>query len=106
MAVLLVGIASVNGVLRVHVVPGGSPLLLSEEFFRDLCCHVDLGRGHLLFEKLGVRGVVTGKQSPHLLLPLTSFGSTGTRHSSGNSAAYQVWRMCNLSFHLRQLETL
>ena len=32
MAVLLVGIAGVNGVLRVHVVPGGAPLLLSKEF--------------------------------------------------------------------------
>ena len=69
MAVLLVGIAGVNGVLRVHVVPGRSPLLLSKEFLKDLCCHVDLGRGHLLFEKLGVRAVVTGT--------LTSFGQQG-----------------------------
>ena len=33
-----------------------------------------LGRGHLSFEKLGVRAGVTSKQSPHLLLPLTNFG--------------------------------
>ena len=64
----------VNGVLRVHVVPGGAPLLLSKEFLRDFGCHIDLGRGHLFSEKLGVRAVVTSEQSPHLLLPLTSFG--------------------------------
>ena len=34
LAVLLVGIAGVNGVLRVYVVPGGAPLLLSKEFFK------------------------------------------------------------------------
>ena len=60
-----------------YVVPGGAPLLLSKEFLRDLGCHIDLGRGHLFFEKLGVRTVVTSKQSPHLLLPLTSFGPQG-----------------------------
>ena len=77
LATLPVGIAGVNGVLRVHVVPGGAPLLLSKEFLRDLGCHIDLGRGHLFFEKLGVRAVVTSEQSPHLLLPLTSFGPQG-----------------------------
>ena len=30
LAKLLVGIAGVNGVLRVHVVPGSAPLLLSK----------------------------------------------------------------------------
>ena len=53
------------------------PLLLSKEFLTDLGCHIDLGRGHLFFEKLGVRAVVTSEQSPHLLLPLTSFGPQG-----------------------------
>ena len=74
LAILPVGIAGFDGVLRVHVVPGGAPLLLSKEFQRDLGCHIDLGRGHLFFEKLGV---VTSEQSPHLLLPLTSFGPQG-----------------------------
>ena len=32
LAILLVGIAGVNGVLRVHVMPGGAPLLMSKEF--------------------------------------------------------------------------
>ena len=77
LAILPVGIAGVNGVLRVYVVPGGAPLLLSKECLRDLGCHIDLGWGHLFFEKLGVRTVVTSKQSPHLLLPLTSFGPQG-----------------------------
>ena len=72
----------VNGVLRVHVLPGGAPLLLSKEFLRDLGCHIDLGRGHLSFEKLGVRAVVTSEQSPHLLLPLTSFGPQGHKISA------------------------
>ena len=44
---------------------------------RDLGCHIDLGRGHLYFEKLGVRAEVTCKQSPHPLLPLTNFGPQG-----------------------------
>ena len=44
LAILHVGIAGVNGVLRVHVVPGGAPLLLSKEFLRDLGCHIDLGK--------------------------------------------------------------
>ena len=52
MAILPVDIAGVNGVLRVHVVPGGAPLLLSKEFVKDLGCHIDLGRGPLFFEKL------------------------------------------------------
>ena len=77
MAILLVGVAGVNRVPRVHVVPGGAPLLLSNEFLKDLSCHIDLGRGRLFFEKLGVRTVVTSKQSPHLLLSLTSFGPQG-----------------------------
>ena len=77
LAILPVGIAEVNGVLRLYVVLGGAPLLLSNEFLRDLGCHIDLGRGHLLFEKLRVRAVVTSEQSPHLLLPLTSFGPQG-----------------------------
>ena len=77
--ILLVGIAGVNGVLRVYVVPGGAPLLSSKEFLRDLGCHIDLGRGHLFFEKLGVRAVVTSEQSPHLLFPLTSFGPQGNK---------------------------
>ena len=34
LAILPVGIAGVNGVLRVYVVPGGAPLLLSEEFLK------------------------------------------------------------------------
>ena len=32
LAILPVGIAGDNGVLRVYVVPGGAPLLLSKEF--------------------------------------------------------------------------
>ena len=60
-----------------HVVPGSAPFLLSKEFLRDLGCHIDLGRGHLFFEKLGVQTVVTSEQSPHQLLPLTSFGPQG-----------------------------
>ena len=75
--ILPVGIAGVGGVLRVRVVPGGAPLLLSKEFLKDFGCHIDLGRGHLFFEKLGVRAVVTSKQSPHLLLPLTSIDPRG-----------------------------
>ena len=67
MAILPVGIAGVDGVLRVPVVPGGTPLLLSREFLEDLGCHIDLGRGYLFFEKFGVRAVVTSKQAPHLL---------------------------------------
>ena len=35
--------------------------------------HIDLGWGHVFFEKFGV----TSKQSPQLLLPLTSFGPQG-----------------------------
>ena len=72
LAVLPVGSAGVNAVLRVKVVPGEARLLLSKEFLRDLGCHINL-----FFEKLGVRTVVTSKQSPHLLLPLTSFGPQG-----------------------------
>ena len=51
--------------------------MLSRGFLKDLGRHIDLGRGHLFFEKLGVRAVVTSEQSPHLLLPLTSFGPQG-----------------------------
>ena len=76
LAILSVGIAGVNGVLRVYAAPGGAPLLLSKEFLRDLGCHIDLGRGHLFFEKLGVRTVVASKQSPHLLLPLRTEQNT------------------------------
>ena len=77
LAIFRVGLADVNGVLRVHVVPADAPLWFSKEFLRDLGCHIDLGRGHLSFEKLGVRAVVTSEQSPHLLLPLTIFGPQG-----------------------------
>ena len=86
--ILFVGIAGVNGVLRVHVVLGGAPLLLSKELLKDLGCHIDLCRGHLFFEKLGVRAVVTSEQSPHLLLPLTSFGPPLVR--SDECAVYRA----------------
>ena len=79
LAVLPGGIAGINGVSRMHVVPGGAPLLLSKEFLRDLGCHIDLGRGHLFFEKLGVRAVVTSEQSPHLLFALVEFWTAGTQ---------------------------
>ena len=82
LAILPVGIAGVNG-----VVLRGAPLLLSKEFLRNLGCHIDLGRGHLFFEKLGVRSVVTSEQSPHLLLPLTSFGHKDTRSQLKSSHA-------------------
>ena len=54
LAILAVRTAGVNGVLLVHAVPGGAPLLLSKEFLRDLGC-IDLARGQLFFEKLGVQ---------------------------------------------------
>ena len=73
LAKLNVGIAGVDGVLRVHAVPGGAPLLLSKEFLMDLGCHMDLGRGHLFFEKLVVRAVVTSEQSPHLPFAVDEF---------------------------------
>ena len=97
---ILVGISGVNGVLRVNMVPGRAPLSLSKEFLRYLCCHIDLGRGNLFFEKLGVRTVVANNQSPHLLLPLTSFGPQGhkiqveiqPRISSDECAIYRaIW---------------
>ena len=77
---------------------GGAPLLLSKEFLRDVGCHIDLGRGHLFFENIGVRAVVTSEQSPHLLLPLTSFGLQGhkilaeiqSRTSSDECAIYRA----------------
>ena len=83
LAMLPVGIAGVNGVLRVHVVLGSAPLLLSKEFVRDLGCHIDLTRGHLSFEKLGVRAEVISEHSPHLLLPLTNFGPQGHKIPTG-----------------------
>ena len=49
LAILPVGIAGVDGVLRVYVVLGRAPLFLTKEFLRDLGCHIDLGRGHLFF---------------------------------------------------------
>ena len=48
---------------------GRAPLFLG--------CHIDLGRGHMFFDKLGVRTVVASKQSPHLFLPMTSFEPQG-----------------------------
>ena len=77
LAILPCGIGGVNGVLRVYVVLGGAPLLLSKDFSMNLGCHIDLGRGRLFFEKLGVKAEVSSEQSPHLLLPLTSFGPRG-----------------------------
>ena len=49
MAILPGGIAGVNGVLRMYVVPGRAPLLLPKELLRELSCHIDLGRGYLSF---------------------------------------------------------
>ena len=42
MARLHAGIAGLNGVLRVCVVPGRAPRLLSKELLKDLGCHIDL----------------------------------------------------------------
>ena len=101
LAILPVGIAGVNGALRVHVVPGGAPLLLSKEFLRELGCQMDLGRGHLFFEKLGVRAVVTSEQSPHLLLPLTSFlGHRDTRSRLKSTHASVLTNMQSTVLHV------
>ena len=62
---------------------------MSKEFLKGIGCHIGLGRGHLLFETLGVRAVVTSEQSTHLLLPLTSFGPQG-RISSDECAIYRA----------------
>ena len=59
LAVLPVGIAGVNGVLRLHVVHASAPLFFFKGIPEDLGCHIDQRRGHLFFEKLGVRAVVT-----------------------------------------------
>ena len=63
---------------------------MSKEFLRDLGCRIDLGRGHLFFEKLGVRAVVTSEQSPHLLLPLTSFGPQASALTNVQSTVPRV----------------
>ena len=82
LAILPVGIAGVFGVLRVYVVPGGAPLLLSEDFFRDLVCHIDLGRGHLFFEKVAVRTVVDKQTLAAFVFTLDEFRATGTKKTS------------------------
>ena len=74
LVLLFVGIAGVNGVYACECGTWRSAALAVDFFLRDLDCHIDLGLGHLFFEKSGVRTVVTSKQSPHLFLPLTSFG--------------------------------
>ena len=84
---LLEMLVSVSGVLRVHVVPGRAPLLLSKEFLTDLGCHIDLDRGHLFFEKSGVRAVVTSEQAPHLLLPVLSHRDSRSRLKSSHVSA-------------------
>ena len=77
--ILPAGIAGVSGVLHTHVVPERAPPLLSKEYLKDLDCHIDPGRGHLFFEKLGVRAVVT-KRTVAAFAPRTDkFWSAGTQ---------------------------
>ena len=78
LATLPVGIARVNGVLRVCGT-WRERRSCCQKFWRDLGCHIDVDRGHLFFGKLGVRIVVVSNQSPNLLLPLTSFGAPGQK---------------------------
>ena len=59
LTILPVGIAGVNGVLRVFVVLGGARLLLSREFLKNVGCHIDLGRGQLFFEKLNEQTIIS-----------------------------------------------
>ena len=87
LAILPVGIAGVNGVLRVYEVPGRAPLLLSKEFLRDLGCHIDLGRGHLFFEKLGVRAVVASKTVAAFAPTLAAERWTRTPTRLGNNGS-------------------
>ena len=72
MAIFSVGIAGVNGVLRVT---------WSLEVHRS-CCHIDLGRGHLFFEKLEVRAVGTKQTVAAFAPPTDKFWSTGTQDPS------------------------
>ena len=62
-----------------HVVLGEHRSCCPKDLLKGLDCHIVLGRGHTFFEKLGVRTVVTSKQSTHLLLPLTRFGPQGNK---------------------------
>ena len=70
MAILFVGIAGVNGVLRVYVVPGGAPLLL---FLENL-----LDRGHLFFEKVVSAGSGDKQTVTALAPPTDKFWSART----------------------------
>ena len=82
LATLPLGIVGVNGVQCVYVVLGRALLLLSKDFFEVSRLPHRSGSWPLFFEKLGARAVVTSKQSPHLLLPLTIFWSARTQDSS------------------------
>ena len=79
LAILPVGIAGVNGALRAYVLPRGAPLLLSKEFLRDLGCHIDLGRGHLFFEKLGSANSGGKHTIAAFVFTLDEFWATGTQ---------------------------
>ena len=80
MAILPVEIAGVNGVLRVHVVLGGAPLLLSKAFLKDLGCHIDLSRGHA---SCGDKRTVAA-----FAPPTDKFWLKGTQDPSCNPATY------------------
>ena len=77
LAILPVGIAGVNGVLRVYVVPGRAALLLSKEFLRDLGCHIELGLRHLFFATCGEKRTVAA-----FVFTLDEFWATGTQDPS------------------------
>lgn len=72
---LTVGILGIQMILDIHIVDGGTPLLLSAKWLYDMRAHVDFRAGEALFETLSDKKEKrTHGPGNHLMLSFPSFG--------------------------------
>lgn len=89
---MTVGILGVEMVIDIHIVDGGTPLLLSAKWLYDMRAHVDFRTGEATFAALSDQkaDLIRGPGN-HLLLSILSFGGEAhVREANSDDAPKEV----------------
>ena len=90
------GIGLLCGVIRVFIVPGGIPLLISNEFLTAVEAVLELESMTVDLRALGIKVNLQDKSSPHMTIGLSDFGPPESQVPEGVeprlSEKNNVWR--------------
>ena len=84
-ALLPVGLGGKDGIVRVYVIPGNVPLLVSQEFMREMGTVIDLVNDKIEFKKMGVTADLVNQRS-HITMRVDHFGPN-REHAMMHAAA-------------------